>query len=114
MVSGHAKKALLMAKPLRKIQTQDRILETIQENVSQAHDSVAKSIELNPSYIDVATVASTDMIVNHLLNRQFQYYSIVRSDADVRVWDSSTINTNPSKQLIIRASGTANITIKVT
>lgn len=102
-----------MPKPFRQIKTNDRVLETIQQNVQASIGELSKSPELNASYIELTTAADTDLIVNHLLGRAFQYYEVVRKSAAVDVWDSSTVNNNPTKQLILRASGTVTITLKV-
>lgn len=103
-----------MRRAFQQISTGDFHLEKIQKNIQAALSDVSNLPELNASLIQLDTAIGVDIIVNHLLGRDFTGYQVVRSSADVRVWDSPTVNNNSAKQLILRASGTATITLRVT
>lgn len=96
-----------------KVYSGDRIVEQIQDSVADSLRSVQQSPILNYNLIELFVSPSVDIKVLHKLNRKLSGYAIHRADADVRVWESATTNPNPDKQLILRASAAANITLYV-
>ncbi len=95
---------------MRKINTSDRILETIQNNVVEAITKLQ-----TPDYLDIETrvIPSADNLVPHSLGKKYKFFYIVSKDAEVDVWLSNTINNAKHQEIILKASATANITLRV-
>ncbi len=96
-----------------RVSTNDRILEQIQTNVELAFQYLQQALELNPRYIETSVAVTIDNIIPHNLGRAYKYFEIVSSDADCRVWLSSTTNNAKHQQIILKANTTANLTLRL-
>lgn len=100
-------------KRLRTVNTDDRTLGAIQDNVNSALSDVQQVPILNGNHVTLAVAPSVDVLVNHGLGYRFTGYQVVRANADIQVWDSPTANPQPDRQLTLRASAIGTITLYV-
>jgi hypothetical protein len=93
----------------RKIQTADRELNRIQEQIIAAVNPLVKSTVLN--YVELKEVALTSGTVNveHTLGRQPLGWIITDNQADARVWRTSWSD----RFLSLTASGNTTISLLV-
>ena len=99
---------------LKKVFSNDDNTQKLQDNVSEVLKKIEITTLTNGIFIkDVALVAATDISVSHKLNRLPIGFFIVKSNGDVRIWESSTINVLKDKLILFRASGTATATIYI-
>jgi hypothetical protein len=101
-------------KPFRRINTSDRVLETIQSNTGDAISSIHSAPELNGRYVDATVAATVDNIIKHSLGKPYQYFEVMSRDANVTVWLSPTVNNAKDQQIILKANAAAHITIRLT
>lgn len=64
------------------------------------------------NFID-ATINSSDTIIDHKLNRKYKGWVVVDMNAAEKVYRSSTANTNPARQIILKSSGTVSVTLYI-
>jgi hypothetical protein len=78
--------------PFRRIRTEDRILEMIQDNISESIHPVNASEILPGVFVgDVTLTVSVDNLIAHKLGRMPKMWVIVGKNADANVWQSNTI-----------------------
>lgn len=94
---------------LQRIQTADRVLNMIQDNVSNILDPYS-SLEIVQGQIlkNVALVSGTNNIA-HKLSRNLVGWFIVRQRAAGTVYD--TQDTNPTPALFLRLVASANMSV---
>jgi hypothetical protein len=99
---------------IKKVFSKDFNTQKLQDNVSEALKKIEIATITNGIFVkDVALVAATDISVSHKLNRLPIGFFIVKSNGDVRIWESSTNNLLRDKLILFRASGTATATIYI-
>lgn len=102
-----------MAKPYRRVQSDDRVVNQIQDNLQDVLNDLVKTQILNNLIIKNVELASGTNTVNHKLGRKPQGYIIIRKDSNVSIWDNQTTNTTIERTLELQSSGTCNVDILV-
>ena len=91
--------------------TQNKDVQRLEDSI----ENVFNSIQLNPLLKDpkiiqnVTFVNGVDLIVNHTLNRIVKGYIVIKSNAAVSVFTSSTVNANPLSFLIMKSNANATV-----
>ena len=102
-----------MATPhFKQIFTSNYEIQKIQSNMKETVDSLTLSQFIGGNFVD-ATITTGDTIVNHLLNRKYEGWVVTDKDAAQHVYRSSTPNSNPERQIILKSSGTVNVTLYI-
>lgn len=78
----------------------------LQENVGLAILDLIKSQFLSGVFVEKTLASGTDNIINHGLGVKVQGWTIVGKNANADIWESSSTNSFPDKQLLLRASAT--------
>lgn len=87
------------------------LLDRIQALLKKALDALANG-KLDNSTLVPATIAAVDTTVYHNLGQPVASWDIVDRDANANVWRSPTVNGNPSRTIILRASVPVNVVIR--
>lgn len=93
-----------MPKTIQKIQTQDRILNQIQENVISATTPILNNPITNGVVLASVALKSGLNTVNHLLGRKLVGWIVIRQRAQAQVWDTQDSNLTPNLNLLLNAS----------
>ena len=95
-------------KSLKKIASDDRAVNQLQENMEQAINPVLKSQIIDGIIIkDVEVLTGTPKTINHLLGRAITGYAVIKRNASSQIWDSA----NDKRTLTLNSS--ANVTINL-
>jgi hypothetical protein len=96
-----------------KLNTGDQTIARLQSLIDRALQQI---VNLNPffrgSLLEVS-LTTADLPVDHLLNREYRGFLVVRLRGDARIWESSTPNAAPSQKIILKASGAVDATVWV-
>lgn len=95
----------------QKIFTQDPLQQRLQDNIANSFNQFEKLPQLDSVIVKNVAITTNDTIINHKLNREVQGWQIVRQNANAVVYESSTVNTQPSSTIILKAS--ANCTVSI-
>ena len=97
----------------RRIPTQDSDLGRVQDSVSESIYSLQTSPLAECVVISgiALKAAGVDSLVPHRLGRKITGYVIVKSSADVRVWDSPSRNPDEKLFAVLRSSVAATVSI---
>lgn len=99
-------------KPVKQIVTEDRLLNQVQSNVTQAFKQITNIPLLDGKLIsDVSITSGTAKTVNHGLGRTLQGWFITKKNANADVWDSQSSNSFTDKTLVLNAS--SNVTVSL-
>lgn len=94
---------------LQRIQTADRVINMIQDNISNIIDPLSsKEILQGQILTKIALTTGTNNIA-HKLGRRLLGWFIVRQRASATVYD--TQDTNPSPDIFLRLVASANVTV---
>lgn len=94
----------------RKIYTDDLLQQRLQDSVAASFQYFEKLPQLDSVIVqDVILSSGIDNAVEHKLNRKLTGWQIIRKDANADVWESSTVNSTPSKTIILRSSATVKL-----
>lgn len=95
------------------VQTDDRNVNQLQQNLKQAVDPLLQSPLLNGYIIPNITLISGDNTIEHGLNRPLQGWFRVLDTAGPVLYDKQASNTTPSTTLVLNSSGAATISLYV-
>lgn len=99
-----------MLKQYKKVSTDNRATNQLQENVEQALDPIiSKEIIDGVLHKSIALITGQNNIIEHKLGRPIRGWFATRKRADSRLWDTQDTNTNTSTTLSLNCS--ANVTI---
>ena len=99
-------------KKLKKVFTKNEDVQALQDNVAHYLVQLDSLPELDSHFIqDIRLTSAVDNIVPHELNRRIQGWYVVRQNANAVVYESSTVNDNPTAYVILRASATCTVSI---
>jgi hypothetical protein len=99
---------------LKKVFSDDFNTQRLQDNVSDAIRAIENAIIVNGVVVTgIAVVSGSDIQVNHGLNRNPVGFLMIDSNAQVTVWQSTTVNNFKNKMLLLRASATATINLYI-
>ena len=97
-------------KRLKRIHTGIPALETLQSQV----DSALVDLQRNPfggTFVTVSTNPTDDIVIAHGLGSAPNGYLPIVKSAAVDLYTSATVNRAPEKQLILRATASATVTL---
>lgn len=99
-------------KKFKKLNTSDKDLNQVQENVEQFSKYVLNFTPLDGVLIkDVCLQAGVSNEIKHKLGRKPLGWFIVRKRQDARIWDLQDTNPQPTKSLSIACSHAVQIDI---
>lgn len=99
-----------MLKSMKKIQSPDRVMNTIQDNVETALRPLLTNPLLDGTLIEgVSIVTGTPKTIEHGLGRAARGWFVISPQAEASVWETSS--ALPTKTLILNSS--ANIDLKL-
>jgi hypothetical protein len=94
---------------LQRIQTSDRVINMIQDNVSNIIDPLSSKEILQGQILTKIALTTGTNNVAHKLNRRLLGWFIVRQRASASIYD--TQDTNPSPDTFLRLVTSANVTV---
>ena len=101
-------------KVFRKINTGDRQLNQVQENVEQFTQVILNAPIVNGVLLtDICLEAGISNEITHKLGRKPLGWMIVRKRSDSRIWDLQDTNQNPSLTLSLACSHDTNVDVWV-
>lgn len=102
----------MAVKSFRKLNTDDRNLNLVQDNIDNAFNPLTKNELLDGLIItDIDLVTGQDNIINHKLGRKIQGWIVIGKDAAADIYDNQSSNSLPNLTLLLRT--TANCTINL-
>lgn len=84
----------------------------IQSYLGEMFDAISQSEFISGNIIEVSLTTS-DNLVDHKLNRNFEGWTVIDIDANANVWQSNTMNNNKDKRIILKASAACNAKIYI-
>ncbi len=98
---------------LPQFQNDDRDFQLMQSRWASIINPVVNNPLNNASILaDVQLVAGTN-IINHLLSRKLQGWSVVRINAAATIYDAQDSNTTPNQTLVLISSAPCKISLEV-
>jgi hypothetical protein len=99
-------------KIFQKIFTEDKLQQRLQDSIANSFSVLEQLPQLDSNIVtDVNLIAGGDNEVVHKLNRPIQGWHIVRIDAAAIVYESSTVNVQPSAVVIFRTTVNCKVSI---
>lgn len=95
------------------VQTEDRNVNQLQQNITQALNPMLKNPLLNGYILTEISLAAGANIIEHGLGRPLIGWFLVRRRANESVYDTQDSNTSPSTTLQLTASGAVVVDIYV-
>lgn len=102
-----------MAGSIARVQTDSREFNQFQSQVISSLIPVLNNPIVNGNLVQDVTVASGSNVIDHGLGRPLIGWIIVRNSASVTFYDTQSTNANPSRNLLLTASGAATISLYV-
>lgn len=96
-----------------KVQTDDRNINQLQQNLSTALTPVLQNPIVNGIILKDVTLASGDNTINTGLGRKLQGWFLTRVNASTSVFDKQSTNTMPELTLILNSSAGALVDVYV-
>lgn len=93
------------------VQTPDRTINQLQQNIKQAVDPVIHNPLVNGRLISALSLKTGTNTINHGLNRKLQGWIVVGQGSAASFYDLQAANPNPELTLLLVAS--ANVTISL-
>ena len=104
----------MATKPLKKLNSKDRIINLLQDNVEDAINSIIKDQFNNANILtDIVLVAGQDNTINHKLGRELQGWQVIRKRGLGDVYDVQDANTLPKLTLVLRTSVNVTVDLRV-
>jgi hypothetical protein len=94
---------------LQRIQTADRVINMIQDNISNIIDPLSSKELLQGQILTKIALTTGTNNIAHKLDRRLLGWFIVRQRASATVYD--TQDTNPSPDIFLRLVASANVTV---
>ncbi len=96
-----------------KLQSADRILNMIQDNISEAVNPITTQPILNGNILTNVSLAIGDNTIQHQLGRRLVGWYLVRVRGSVLVYDNQDANLTPDVTLLLVASAARVVDIAV-
>lgn len=94
------------------VATSNPIQKALNDGVKNVFQSLYKNPLLrSPNLVTGISIGTSDTIINHRLGRPVVGYLICQSYAATNVYTSSTVNSNPNIQIILKASVATTVDI---
>lgn len=100
-----------MAFRFAKMQTENREVNQLQNNIGLAVDPVLQNKIVDGSLVQNVVLATGSNVVNHLLGRNLIGWIITRRNGVATVYDTQSTNPIPNKTLLLTAS--AGLTVDI-
>lgn len=100
-----------MAGKFSLVQTDDRNINQLQQNISQALEAILSNPLVNGNILNGVKLQIGSNTLNHGLNRNLQGWIPILVNAAADVFDEQATNTNPSKTLILNSSAVVTVSI---
>lgn len=96
-----------------KLQTPDRMLNMIQDNISEALNPITQQPILNGNILTNVSLAIGENTIQHGLGRILVGWYLVRVRGSVLVYDNQDANLTPNLTLVLVASAARTVDIAV-
>lgn len=93
--------------------TTDRILQMLQSSWTSILNPFLARPQLNSSILNNIVLVSGTNVINTLLSRKLQGWSIVRQNASASIYDAQSNNPNPTQTLVLISSAPVTVDILV-
>ena len=91
--------------PFKKVQLKDESVMRMQDSVSASFNALSKNFILDSVLVEnVQLTNGVDNTVSHTLGRNFKGWLVVRNNAESVIYESSTANDVPNRQIILNCS----------
>ncbi len=98
----------------KKIDTSDRVVSTIQNNVDAVFRQILAQQILNGNIIkDVPLITGQNNLVNTGLAGKLTGWIVIRNRANSVVWDAQDTNLDPTKTLVLLCSANTTVDLLV-
>lgn len=89
----------------------DRQVQELNTNVARVFNSLYSNPLLNNPVIVKGLLFSsgTDLLVSHKLGRAVTGYIVINSNAAVNIFQSSSVNSQPTAQIILKSNANATV-----
>jgi hypothetical protein len=96
------------------VQTNDRNINQLQQNVAQAINPIIQSAPNNSNILTGVKLSAGNNTISHGLGRTLQGWIPVRYHGSwAQIYDNQDSNPNPSKTLILNASAAVTVDLEV-
>ncbi len=103
-----------MAKPYRRVQSEDRVVNQIQDNIQDVFNDLTKTQILNNLIIkDIPLTSGVLNVVNHKLGRNPLGYFIIKKNANSVIWDEQSNNSVSDRTVKLRCSTSCIVDILI-
>lgn len=99
--------------PFQRVQTTDRLLNQLQQNIFNAVNPVIQNPLVNGIILKDVILGSGTNVINHLLGRTLQGWFPTRISASATFYDKQSINKTPETTLILVASAPCTVSLYV-
>ena len=96
----------------KKVYTNNYEVQKIQANVEDTFNELTQSEFIRGNFV-TAAIGTGDTVINHLLGRNYEGWTIVDLDANAVIYRSNTQNNNLDRQIILKASAPVNAKIYI-
>jgi hypothetical protein len=100
---------------LFKVQTTDRVMNQLQDNIANLLEPTATTVEQSPllsgTVLEKVVLTSGSNTIRHTLGRVLKGWFIVRQRASATLYDTQDSNSTPQITLLLTAS--ANVTVDI-
>lgn len=101
-------------KTFRKLNTSDRIISQLQDNIGATLQPIIANTALDSQILTgIVLTAGVTNQVPHMLGRKLQGWNLVRLRGNSTVYDSQDTNTAPDKFLSLHCTNTVTVDISV-
>lgn len=98
---------------LFKVQTTDRIVNQLQDNIANFIEPIASNVLLPGIILKSVALAASSNTIQHKLGRLLQGWFIVRQRASASIYDTQDTNPTPTTTLILTSSAVVTVDIYV-
>ena len=103
-----------MAKSYRRVQSEDRVVNQIQDNIQDVLNDLVKTQILNNIIIkDINLTSGTLNVINHKLGRNPLGYVIIKKNANSTIWDEQQNSTTSDRTVKLRCSANCIVDILI-
>lgn len=98
----------------KKVQTEDRLIQQLQENIATALSQLINLPILSGNLIEVEIKeVGTDLAVNHFLGRKYLTYIVAERFNNIEITTSPNNNAYPEKQVVIQGDSLGRVKLYI-
>lgn len=98
---------------LRKLNTQDELINRIQDNTTKAVNQLSSNSLTSGSIVSSVSLSSGDNTINHKLGKTLTGWFIVRQRGSASIYDKQDSNKTPAQTLVLNSSAAVVVDIYV-